>query len=215
MKVKEKSIIGGADGPTSFFIVGKEKRKKTLKQRFQEKRYRIRKQRISKSIKADAHTMNQVADYMKGKLGYTEINTDSSEYKSEYDQMRASFLMQYHPELLGDFSELPQLENHSEEGVKAFLERLEQKQKAATAIPKDLFDIDLHIYEKKEEHLKSRIALERNYEYIGGSASGSKRGMKKYKAVIRSIYLYYGVTQEDIDEHTKRFEDLVGMLANR
>ena len=124
-------------------------------------------------------------------------------------------MLQYHPSLLGELSEAPQLKSHDEKSVKIFFEQLEKRQKAAEDIPTDLFDIDLHIYKKKEKNLESSITIEKKYEYIGGSASGSNRSMKKYKALFRKIYLYYGVTQKDIDEHTKRYDDVVRTLALR
>ena len=37
--------------------------------------------------------------------------------------------------------------------------------------------------------------------------------MKKFEKLFRKVYIYYGVTQKDIDEHTKRYEELVRVLA--
>lgn len=209
------SFIGGTDGPTTIFLAGKDNTNITWKQRFQRMRNRARRKRIMKSLKANAHTMDQVAGYVMNELGYSEIDKSDSQYQEEYCQMRASFLLQYQPDLLGELSEAPKLESHDEESVKIFFEELEKRQKAAEAISTDLFDIDLHIYKKKEKKLESSISIEKRYEYIGGSASGSKRAMKKYRALFRKIYLYYGVTQKDIDEHTKRYEDVVRTLALR
>ncbi|MGN0341880.1 MAG: hypothetical protein ACI4DO_03720 [Roseburia sp.] len=214
-KVAESmAVIEGADGPTSFFIGGKANQKRTLKQKLYKIRYDFRKRRIISSLKADSHTMDQVADYIVNEFGYTEIDKTDSRYQTEYYQMRASFLLQYQPELLGDLAELPKLENHDEESVKIFFQQLEQRQKAAEAIPQTEFDIDMHIYEKKDDKLESQISIEKTYQYIGGSASGSKRSMKKYRALYRKIYRYYGVSQEDIVNHTKRYDEVVKTLAS-
>lgn len=209
------SFIGGADGPTTVFFAREDNTNITIQQRIQRMRNRARRKRIIKSLKANAHTMDQVAEYIMNELGYSEIDKSDSQYREEYCQMRASFLLQYHPSLLGELSEAPQLKSHDEKSVKIFFEQLEKRQKAAEDIPTDLFDIDLHIYKKKEKNLESSITIEKKYEYIGGSASGSNRSMKKYKALFRKIYLYYGVTQKDIDEHTKRYDDVVRTLALR
>ena len=61
------------------------------------------------------------------KLGYTEVDKTEFRYKEEYREMRASFLMQYKPELLGELAEIPKLENHDEESLKYFFEQLEWK----------------------------------------------------------------------------------------
>ncbi len=160
--------------------------------------------------------MEQVANYIITELGFSEVDKSESEYKTEYFQMRASFIMQYKPELLGDLAEAPKLENHEEETIKLFMAQIEQRQKAAEGIPPDIFDIDLHIYEKNDGKIQSKIIIEKNYGYIGGSASGLKNGsMKKFDKIFRKVYQYYGVTQKDIDNNTKRYIELVKTLAKR
>ena len=37
--------------------------------------------------------------------------------------------------------------------------------------------------------------------------------MKKFEKLYRKVYRYYGVTQKDIEGHTKRYEELVRVLA--
>ncbi len=216
-KVGSISIIEGHDGPTSFFIAGRKNLKQTLKQNIQKFFYDAREQRIVKSLKANPHSMEQVADYIVTELGFSEVDRTETEYKTEYFQMRASFILQYKPELLGDLAEAPKLENHEEEAIKLFMEQIEQRQKAAENIPPDIFDIDLHIYEKDSgNNNQSKIIIEKNYGYIAGSASGSKNGfMKEFDKTFRKVYLYYGVTQKDIDNSTKRYIELVKTLARR
>ena len=214
--VSSASIIGGDDKPTAFFIVGKSDLKRTLKQNIQKFLYDVRKKRIVKSLKANPHFMEQVADYIMNELGFLEVDKSEPEYKTEYSQMRASFIMQYKPELLGDLAEAPKLENHEEETIKLFMEQIEQRQKAAEDIPPDIFDIDLHMYKKDDVNNQSKIIVEKNYGYIGGSASGSKNGfMKEFDKTFRKVYQYYGVTQKDIDNNTKRYIELVKALARR
>ena len=204
------------DKPTSFFLVGRNNSKLTPKQKIKKFLYDVRKKRIAKSLKANPHSMEQVADYIVTELGFSEVDKTKTEYKTEYFQMRASFILQYKPELLGDLAEAPKLENHEEETIELFMEQIEQRQKAAENIPPDIFDIDLHIYEKGDGNNQSRITVEKNYGYIGGSASGSKNGfMREFDKTFRKVYQYYGVTQKDIDNNTKRYIELVKTLARR
>lgn len=213
--VSSVNVMKGDDGPTSFFIVGRNNSKQTLKQKIQKFLYDVRRKRIVKSLKANPHSIEQVADYIT-ELGFSEVDKSEPEYKTEYSQMRASFILQYKPELLGDLAEAPKLENHEEETIKHFMEKIEQRQKAAEDIPPDIFDIDLHIYEKGDGNNQSRITVEKNYGYIGGSASGSKNGfMREFDKTFRKVYQYYGVTQKDIDNNTKRYIELVKTLARR
>ena len=76
--------------------------------------------------------------------------------------------------------------------------------------------VDQIIYEKGDGNNQSRITVEKNYGYIGGSASGSKNGfMREFDKTFRKVYQYYGVTQKDIDNNTKRYIELVKTLARR
>lgn len=215
-EARSVSIIGENDEPTSVFILRRSNSKPSLKQNIQKFFYNVRQRRIIKSLRENAHSMEQVADYMVTELGFTEVKTSEPEYKREYLQMRTSFMMQYQPELLGDLQEDFKLEKHEEENIKLFLDQMEQRQKAAQDIPLDIFDIDLHIYELNDEKTQSKIIIEKKYGYIGGSASGLKNNsMKKFDKIFRKVYQYYGVTQEDIDNKTKRYIELVKTLSRR
>ncbi len=216
MKNKQKcasavSIIGGADGPTSVFLAGKGKR--TIKQKFQKAIYQYKRKRVEKTIKAAPHTMEQVREYAKSRWGYTEMSKETQEYQSEYAQLRASFIMQYAPELLGELAERPNLEEHTEEALRVFVQQMEERQKAAEAVPVESFDIDFCILVKENSCSQLKVLTESRFGYIGGSASGDKRQMKEFHEVYRDIYRYYGVSQNDIDNQTKRYKELVGGLA--
>lgn len=213
---KEVSSVSMIRGAKSFFIVGRNNSKQTPRQKIQKFLYDVRKKKIIKSLKANPHSMEQVADYIVTELGFSEVDKTTTEYKTEYFQMRASFILQYKPELLGDLAEAPKLENHKEETIELFMEQTEQRQKAAEDIPPDIFDIELHIYEKGDGNNQSRIIVEKNYGYIGGSASSQKSGfMKEFNKTFRKVYKYYGVTQKDIDNNTERYIELVKTLARR
>lgn len=47
-----------------------------------------------------------------------------------------------------------------------------------------------------------------NYNYIGGNASG-KVACKKLNKILKQIYLFYGVNEEDIKYKTDRYKNLV------
>jgi hypothetical protein len=214
MKEKtEINIIGGADGPTSVFVVENDKRNITIKQKIYKFRYDIKKARVEKYIKAEPHSMEDVESYLKSVYGFTEIDPDSDRYKDEYIQVRASFIMQYASELLGEYASCPKLEGEDAESVQRFLAQVELRQKAAENVPQEVFDIDLHIFEKNEKNLDMIFTLEKDYGYIGGFASGSK--LKKFEEIERNVYRYYGVTQEDIDNKTQRYEAFVKTLSRR
>ena len=48
----------------------------------------------------------------------------------------------------------------------------------------------------------------------GMSYSGNKAVMKKFKKISRDLYSYYGVTEKDIKNKTKRYSSLVTNLSS-
>ena len=93
------SVIGGADGPTSVFILGNAK--PTLRQKLQRLRYQIKRLVVEKTLKCESHSMDEVMAYLVDRYGFVEVDPESNEVAEEYRQMRASFLIQFAPELLG------------------------------------------------------------------------------------------------------------------
>lgn len=213
MTQTDVSIIGGADGPTSIFIVGE--KKQTFPQKIQKKRFQLRKLWFEKHITAESHSIEDVCKYIKDHYGFKEINPQSEEYQKEYIQMRASFIMQYAPELLGEFAQMPKLGSHDEIEIKRFMEQIELQQQAANHIPIDCFDIDLHKYKKESGHMQMHFIVELKYGYIGGGVSGSKSNTKQFKKMFRDVYRYYGVTKDDVEHRTKRYDDLIRTLAQK
>lgn len=208
------NIIGKSDGPTSVFIAGKGE-KKTLRQKIEKSMYDFRRTRVIKSLRADPHTVDEVADYLVRELGYTEVSPEDEAYQTEYSDLRASFLMQYRPELLGDLTEPQRPQQWDEKSAMEFMEQIKQRTEAARAVPKTEFDIDFHLYRKTGRDFQMSISIEKTYESFSGSASGSTRAMRRYGADFRKVYRYYGVSREDIRQHTKRFDEVVRQLTVR
>lgn len=210
------SIIGGSDGPTSVFIAGK--RKKTLKQKWQGWCFRRRKERIARKIKPGTHTMDEVVSYVKEKYGFEEIAKDSGEYQRQHDELRASFIMQYEPQLLGEYATPPELKRHDEEALQEFFAELEMRQQMAKEIPDEKFAIDFHVLRKIENNTTMHIDLEARFGCISGGFSGpakrgKKNGKREFDKMYKDIHLYYGVTEDDIVNETSRYKDLIRTLA--
>lgn len=253
------SSFSTKDGPTSVVVLGGGNGNElTLRQRIQKSRFQRRRRYIENHLKEEHHSMEDVGKYLKEKYGFVELKPDLQDihgkYYREYEEMRTSFMRQYAPELLeradeaaspvvkGGFSGFKLSPNAGEAEVRKYVEQLhdqmENEKLAAKKVPGEVFDIDLHIYEKepgieqdkrdriksKEENLignksKSRdyqqITLEFRYGYIGGGAGGTKKNIHSFNKILRDLYVYYGVTQEDIAGKTRRYQELVRTLARR
>lgn len=208
---EEISKIGSSDGPTAVFVAG---RNITFKQKVQRFINQTRRNHIAKSITADAHTLDEVCDYIVRILGYRELEANQQDYKEEYDDLRASYILQYKPELLGDLANIPDLAEDTEEAINEYLEMIKNRQNAAKGISKELFDIDFHKFIKEDGDNEAHFIIEKTRNYIGGGASGNTKMVRMHNREFKQVYRYYGVSQEDIDNKTERFEEVVMTLAN-
>lgn len=209
------SIIGGADGPTSVWLCSKNSKqplKYRIKSSIHKRIYDIRRNWYEKHMTAGSHTMDEVCQYIQKELGYIAVSFDDEEYRQKYKEIRASFIMQYASELLGEYQEPPKLQSHSEEDVKQFIAAVEERNAIAQAVSKDLFDVDYHCYRKRIGDVKCEICVEKRFGYIGGGYVGNGA---KFGDEFKKVYQYYGVTQEDIDNKSKRYEELLRTLAMR
>ena len=224
------SIIGGSDGPTSVFLLGRGK--PNLRQQLQKIYFAYKKKWIARKIVPGTHTMEEVAALLKKEYGFEEIQKSDDEYIREYEGLRSSFIIMYKPELLGELAERPRLLNKDVESIKEWQRQLELREQRAKEIPKEQFDINLYILEKKSDDVFMRFILESNYDYIGGSYSGDVKSnrkkryvakfginrigdeQKRYQELFRQIHIYYGVSETDIAENTRRYKELLTVLAH-
>ena len=206
------AIIGGADGPTAVAVI-KKNPKLTLRQKIEKCRYKIKRACVERTIKANSHTLDEVIDYIVNVHGFTEIVND--EVQQEYEEMRASFILQYAPELLGEYAAMPRLKSESKEDIQAHIKQFQIRQQKAMEIPVEEFDIDFHKFQISLGDINDNmyITVEKRFAYIGGGASGNKKEMRKFQRIFRDVHRYYGVTSEDIENKSKRYEQVVRALT--
>ena len=208
------SIIGGADGPTSIFIVGKGGKVK-LTTRIQNYFRIIKRNRIKKQITANPHTLEEVVEWLKREHGAVEVSQQSHNYLEQKQSLKASLIMRHRPDLLGELINLEPPEGEDVEALKAFCEKIQERRNRAAEIEDDIFPIDFHIYEIKwSENDRMQIGVETVWQVLDGSFSGDKKTMKQLRKLYKKIYLYYGVTAEDIKNETERYKSLLGVLCS-
>ena len=134
-------------------------------------------------------------------------------YQHEYKELRAGFLIQHASELLGEYRKRPQLAGESEEEIREFMDAVEAQKQVALKVPKEDFDIDFRMFKKKLGDGEQHVLIEKHYGYIGGGASGNTKTVKQFKKVFRAVHCYYGVTKEDIEKKTRRYEDYLRQQA--
>ena len=208
------SIIGGADGPTSIFLAGKVGKVK-LTTRIQNYFRKIKRNRIKKQITANPHTLEEVVQWLKQEYGAVEVSKQSYNYLEQRNSLKASLIMRHRPDLVGELMNLEPPDREDVEALKVFLEQVQERNRKAEEVADDIFPMDFHIYEIKwTENDRMWIGVETVWQVLDGSFSGEKKTMKQLRKLFKKIYLYYGVTAEDIKNETERYKSLLGVLCS-
>ena len=218
MKKERVSIIEGADGPTSIFLLGG-KGKISIRNRIERRICKIRRYFIEKKITCENHSLEEVETYLLQKYDFVKVSPEAVKTSEEYRQMRAAFIEQYAPELLGEYAVRPQMKGRDPEDIKTFMRLCEERTARAMELPESVFDIDMCKYEKiinsnKNNKCTMDITIEKKYSYIGGGASGSKRYVKEYGKIYKDIHRYYGVTETDVKQKSDRYKKLIHVLSS-
>ena len=81
-------------------------------------------------------------------------------------------------------------------------------------MPDSIIPMDFHLYKIRIDDDFLEMEIDYTWNIFGMSYSGNKAVMKKFKKISRDLYSYYGVTEEDIKNKTKRYSSLVTNLSS-
>lgn len=211
---KSVTVIGGADGPISIFLAGKFSGKKPLKEQIRQFIYRCRRKRIEKRIRANPHTLKQVIVYAAKKYHAAEISKTKIRYKEEYACTKESLIIMHKPELLGNMAEIARPEVFDEESIKEMYRQIQLRSEMAASIPDSEMPMDFHSYEIRLAGGQLEIQIDFKWDIFGMSYSGNKKTMKELKKITRELYIYYGVSEDDIKDKTERYSSLLATLCD-
>lgn len=178
-------------------------------------------QKAEKMITANPHTIDELITYMTEKYGAFEADHESKRFVEERKELKAALVERYKPELLGDDVKFDRLSELTEEELNDFMIKIDQRHERAVNISDELFQIDYHAYRIEDEnHWQIEVQIEKLYQcvFISRLRSGGGRKRKTkidLSKVVVDLYLYYGVSQADIDNRTERFNILVTTLATK
>lgn len=215
MKAKAVSVIGGADGPTSFFVAGLPSKKKTFKERARQRIYQYRRKRAEKRIIADPHTLKEVLAYVKKKYHAAEIPKTKRKYAEHYESAKEGLILKHKPELLGAAAKIVRPAVLDERSAKEMYRQIQLLSEMAAKVPDHEMPMDFHIYEIRIAGGRMEMEIDFIWGILGISYSGNKKAMKKLEKLARELYLYYGVSGEDIKNKTERYSVLAAMLSSR
>lgn len=213
MKAESVSIIGGADGPTSVFLAGRTG-KRPWKVRIRNWIFRLRRKWIARRIRPHAHTLEETVFFMKKHYGAVEFSGESRIYREQRECLKGSLISRYRPKLLGELSTIPAFSMNDEKSRKEMYDWLQKQSERAAQIPDDLFPMDYHLYQIRTEGGRMEIGIDFRWNVFGISYSGDKKAMKKLKRLSRRLYIYYGVSEDDIKKNSERYSSLLTVLAS-
>lgn len=213
MKAKAVSIIGGADGPTSVFIAGKPSERKPLKVRIRQILYRYRRRRAAKKIDVNPHTLEEVAAYAKKKYHAAEVPKTSRKYTEQFRSAKEAMIVMHKPELLGSLAKIKLPDVFDEASAQKLYRQTQLRNEMAASIPDCEMPMDFHIYEMQIEDGRMEIEIDFQWDILGMSYSGNKKAMRKLRKISQELHMYYGVSEEDIRNGTKRYSSLLTALS--
>ena len=211
-KCSSVSIIGGADGPTSVFLVGKWK-KKPLRERVRQFIYQYRRRRAKKSICAAPHTLEELVDYANKRYFAAEIPKTKKKYIEQYASAKEGLIIMQRPDLLDGLGEIARPDVWKEETAREMLRQIQIRSERIAQIPDEEMPMDFHIYEIRIEGGWMEMEIDYQWDIFSMSYSGDKKSMKALKEIVRDLYVYYGVSGEDIKNETKRYSALLNVLS--
>lgn len=207
------SVIYGADGPTSVFMLGKSK-KQPLKARIRNARYQSKRKKVEAAIVANSHSISETVEYAKDKYGLTETAFTDEKYIEQVKCLKESLIFRHKPELLGEMKDIPKPDFSDEESVKEFLNKMKARSEMIAKMPDDVIPMDFHLYEIRIDDDCLEVEVDYNRNIFAISYSGSKAVVKRFKEISRDLYNYYGVTEDDIKNKTERYSALVTELSS-
>ena len=207
------SIIGGADGPTSVFLASRTG-KRPLKIRIRNILYKCKRKQIAKKIVPSAHSLEEVVSYAKNKYSAVEIDTTQHNYIEQRKSLKESLIITHKPDLLGNMKDIPKPTDYTEESVREFFNQLQLRREMISQIPDEEMPMDFHIYEITIDDGRMEMEIDYKWDIFGISYSGNKKVMNILRKIACDLYLYYGVTKEDIDNNTKRYSALLTTLSS-
>lgn len=216
MKGKSKSgvsIIGGADGPTSIFIAGRAQ-KRPLKVRIRSILYRFKRKRAEKKVVAGEHTLDELVQYAKNSYNLIETNSSERKYIEQQNNLKESLILQHKPEILGEMKDIPKPNIYNEKSIREYLYKIEARREMIAEMPDNVIPMNFHLYEIRIGDDSLEMNIDSIWNIFAISYSGNKKVMKQFQKISKDLYIFYGVSENDIKKKTERYLSLVTALSS-
>ena len=123
-------------------------------------------------------------------------------------------ILQHKPEILGEMKDIPKPNIYNEKSIREYLCKIEARREMIAEMPDNVIPMNFHLYEIRI----GDDSLEMNIDYIWNifaiSYSGNKKVMKQFQKISKDLYIFYGVSEDDIKKKTERYLSLVTALSS-
>ena len=100
------------------------------------------------------------------------------------------------------------------DSIREYLYKIEARREMIAEMPDNVIPMNFHLYEIRI----GDDSLEMNIDYIWNilaiSYSGNKKVMKQFQKISKDLYIFYGVSEDDIKKKTERYLSLVTALSS-
>lgn len=204
-------IIGGADGPTSVYL---KKQKIPLRHSIRNLIYRHKGKRAEKMIVPGTHTLEELTAYSTDRYAAVELDKSHKRYRIHKECMKESLVTRYRPDLLGELKDIPMPKTMEADAIRLCNELWQKRSQYIQSIPDTELGMDYHIYEILEQGGRVELEIDYAWNEFRISCSGNKKAMKRVKKIAQELAVYYGVTEEDIQNRTERYLSLRASLSH-
>lgn len=211
-------IIRGMDGPTSVFIAGKEKNlRRRISRALQDRKSQRKRDKARRSIVPGTHTVQEVILYAKDRYGMVEMDSSYRGYEERKRSRKQNLIYRKRPELLQEEKRIPPPKDfRDEKALKEYtrqvMEWTAMRDREIDAIPPEVFPTDYHLF-VSDKGMQGTLEMEIDMLYGDIAVSYFDGNGDTMKAIVKDIYRYYGVSQEDIDHNTERYRELLMVLS--
>ena len=143
------------------------------------------------------------------------ISIEQIKYHNEKKSVKEAVIYKYKPELLGEFQHISAPDISDEKSMQEFYQLLEERERIIETISDEEISMDFKMYEFVQGNSHLEMVLDSKWNILYVNYGGDREQMRKLKKIAQDIYLYYGVTEEDIKNKTERYAALVGTFLEK
>lgn len=169
---------------------------------------------IEKKVVASEHTLDELVQYAKSNYNLIEIDSSERRYNEQQKNLKESLILQYKPEVLGEMEDIPKPDISNEKSIREYLCKIKARSEMIAKIPDDIIPMNFHLYEIRIGGDSLEMDIDYIWKVFGISYSGNKKVVKRFQKISKDLYIYYGVSEDDIKKKTERYLSLITVLSS-